>query len=63
MNGFWLMGGYAAYVWSSYALTAAVVLWNIIAARQSLREARQLAARRVAMARAGAANSSTEETA
>ncbi len=24
------MGGYGAYVWSSYALTAIILLWNLI---------------------------------
>ena len=27
----WLkMGGYAAYVWSSFGLTVAVLLWNVV---------------------------------
>ena len=25
------MGGYAFYVWTSYGLTAAVLLWNVLA--------------------------------
>lgn|GEM_PF-494195 len=29
------MGGYAAYVWTAYGLTAGVYLWNIVSARQS----------------------------
>ena len=31
------MGGYAAYVWSSFALTAAVLLINIISARRQFK--------------------------
>ena len=38
----WLaMGGHAAYVWSSFALTAGVVAWNVLAARLQLSRARQ----------------------
>ena len=36
---FLLMGGYAAYVWSSYALAAVVLIWNIV---QPLRRERRL---------------------
>jgi heme exporter protein D len=39
------MGGYATYVWTSYGLTALVLLWNWWAARRSETEA-QIAARR-----------------
>jgi heme exporter protein CcmD len=42
------MGGYAVYVWPSYALTALVVGLNIYWARRSLREARSEARRRLA---------------
>ncbi len=27
---FWAMGGYAFYVWTSYGITFAVLLWNLI---------------------------------
>ena len=30
MNDFLSMGGYAAYVWGSYAATAAVFAWNLV---------------------------------
>jgi heme exporter protein D len=32
------MGGYAAYVWSSYGIAAAVFAWNLIAPRLRRRE-------------------------
>jgi heme exporter protein CcmD len=31
MSDFWSMGGYAAYVWGSYAAGVAVFAWNIVA--------------------------------
>ena len=49
---FFDMGGYAAYVWPSYALTLAVVVLNIIWARRLLVKSREEARRRLAM-RAG----------
>lgn len=36
---FFAMGGYAAYVWSSYALAAVVLAWNVV---QPLRRERRL---------------------
>lgn len=30
------MGGYAAYVWSAFALTVAVVVYNLVSARRRL---------------------------
>ena len=27
---FWAMGGYASYVWSAYAIAAAVIVANIV---------------------------------
>jgi len=36
MQDFFSMSGYGAYVWSCYALTAAVLLWNVIVARRQL---------------------------
>lgn len=42
MNEFFHMGGYAAYVWSSYAITFVVLLANLVspavAQRKLLRE-------------------------
>jgi heme exporter protein D len=55
MNGvseFFDMGGYAAYVWPSYALTLIVVVLNIVWARRLLAKSREEARRRLAM-RAG----------
>jgi heme exporter protein CcmD len=48
MLKFLQMGGYAVYVWPSYALTALVVGLNIYWARRSLRDARLEARRRLA---------------
>ena len=31
LEDFLHMGGYAFYVWTSYGLTAAVLLWNVLA--------------------------------
>jgi heme exporter protein CcmD len=46
----WLrMGGYAQYVWPSYALAVATVLLNIYWARKLARQAREEARRRIAM--------------
>ncbi|VAW99606.1 Cytochrome c-type biogenesis protein CcmD, interacts with CcmCE [hydrothermal vent metagenome] len=30
LNEFLNMGGYAAYVWSSYGITAVVLIWQVI---------------------------------
>jgi len=53
---FFAMGGYAAYVWSSYALAALIVAWNVGSAVQSHRQARERALRQVAMAAATASS-------
>jgi heme exporter protein CcmD len=46
----WLqMGGYAQYVWPSYALTVATVLLNIYWARRLARLAHEEARRRIDM--------------
>lgn len=52
MIRFLQMGGYAWYVWPSYALTLIVVGANVVAARRSLRLARAEARTRLARARA-----------
>lgn len=39
LHEFLAMGGYAAYVWSSYALAAVVIAWNVV---QPLRRERRL---------------------
>ena len=46
---FFDMGGYAAYVWPSYALTLFVVVLNIVWARRLLVKSREEARRRLAM--------------
>jgi heme exporter protein D len=46
LQDFIAMGGYAAYVWPAYGLTALVLLWNWWAARRSEAEARTSALRR-----------------
>lgn len=48
---FFAMGGYAAYVWPSYAVTALAVALNIVWARNALASARAEALRRLAGAR------------
>lgn len=55
MQEFFSMSGYAEYVWSCYALTFVVLIWNLIAARRGLRQ-QQLHARRRAEAAAGSAS-------
>jgi heme exporter protein D len=47
MRDFLDMGGYAAFVWPSYALTLAVVILNIVWARRALARARRDAQRRL----------------
>lgn len=51
MREFFHMSGYAAYVWPSFGLAAAVLLLNIWWARRALRQALAEARRRVAMER------------
>jgi len=46
---FFDMGGYAAYVWPSYALTLIVVVLNVVWARRLLAKSREEARRRLAM--------------
>lgn len=48
MSEFWSMSGYGAYVWSCYALTFIVMLWNAISARRALQRQKQRAKRRIA---------------
>jgi len=43
------MGGYAFYVWTSYAIVAAGLILSIVWARRSLRQARRDAQRRLVM--------------
>lgn len=50
MSEFLHMGGYAAYLWPSYAVTFAAVALNILGARRALQRAREEARRRLAVA-------------
>ena len=49
LEAFLHMGGYAAYVWSSYALAAALLVANIVAPRRAERDAMRRLARREAL--------------
>lgn len=46
MQEFFSMSGYGEYVWSCYALTFAVLVWNLVAARRELERQRLHAKRR-----------------
>ncbi|HPF27399.1 MAG TPA: heme exporter protein CcmD [Steroidobacteraceae bacterium] len=48
MSEFFAMSGYGQYVWSSLALTLAIIVLNVYLARRSLANARQQAKRRLA---------------
>jgi heme exporter protein CcmD len=48
MRGFLDMGGYAAFVWPSYAVTLAAIGLNVIWARRALARAKAAARRRLA---------------
>jgi heme exporter protein CcmD len=54
MKEFLDMGGYAAFLWPSYAVTLAVAVLNVVWARRSLARAVAAARRRLA---AGGADS------
>jgi heme exporter protein CcmD len=34
LNAFFNMGGYGVFVWSAYGICAAVMVWNLLYARQ-----------------------------
>ena len=44
---FLTMGGYGVYVWPCFALTGAVLVWNVIAARRLHADARRQALARL----------------
>ena len=46
MSEFLRMGGYAAFVWPSFGLAAAVLLWNVVSARRLHAASRARALRR-----------------
>ena len=48
MKDFFAMSGYAVYVWSSYAISLAVLLLNVVWSRSALRRAETEARRRMA---------------
>lgn len=48
MREFFDMGGYAAFVWPSYAITFAVIGLNVFWARRALARAEEAARRRLA---------------
>ena len=48
MREFFDMGGYAAFVWPSYAVTFAVIALNVYWARRALAQAEAAARRRLA---------------
>ena len=48
MTGFLAMGGYGAFVWPCFALTAVVLAWNVVAAWRMHAAARRQALRRAA---------------
>jgi heme exporter protein D len=50
LQKFLQMGGYAAFVWPAYGLTALVLIWNWWAARRSEADAQAAARRRNAIA-------------
>ena len=49
MKEFFEMGGYAAFVWPAYGVTFAVIVLNIVSARQLLARSREEARRRLKM--------------
>ena len=54
MRTFFDMGGYAAFVWPSYAVTLVVVVLNIVWARRALARSRAEARRRLSARREAA---------
>lgn len=50
LNDFLHMGGYAQFVWTSYGIALAVILWNVWGALRMRAEAREQALRRTEIA-------------
>jgi heme exporter protein D len=48
MSEFLQMGGYAEFVWSSYGLAAATLVFNVVSARKRLRVTQEKIAMRAA---------------
>jgi len=55
MDDFLHMGGYARFVWPSYGIAFAVLVWNVWSALRLHARARQRALRRIAMDQSQAA--------
>jgi heme exporter protein CcmD len=51
MSEFIRMGGYAEYVWPCFLLAAAVLAWNVVAARRLHAAARERVLRRAGAGR------------
>jgi heme exporter protein D len=49
LSEYFAMGGYARFVWPSYAIVFAAIVLNIVWARSKLKRARLEAQRRLAM--------------
>ena len=49
-GGFWLMGGYARFVWPCFGFAFAILAWNLWSAQRLLEAARQRSRRAIAMA-------------
>jgi len=48
MSEFFAMGGYAEFVWTSFGLTALIMVFNVISARRRLRISLERVTMRVA---------------
>jgi heme exporter protein CcmD len=53
MSGYFSMGGYAAFVWPCFLLTAIVLAWNVVAARRLHAAARSKVLRKTPAAKGG----------
>ena len=47
LTEFLAMGGYGAFVWPCFTLTAVVLLWNVVSARRLHADARRQVLRRL----------------
>lgn len=45
MSGFWDMGGYAAFIWPSYALVALTLVWLALSSRRRQQQMNEQASR------------------
>ena len=61
MEAFFHMGGYARFVWPSYGLGLAVILWNIWSARRRHAEALAAVLRQVELQRTQSGRPRTAE--